>query len=89
MIYEWPPRNYHHQNPSYHPPRSGGSGNLGPNQDQDHIPLSPDMSGHDQDSVGLDLLNNPPLPTVPPPQSNSDFAISDIPFAEITGKALG
>ena len=46
------------------------------------------MSGHDQDSVGLDLLNNPPLPTVPPPQSNSDFAISDIPIAEITGKAL-
>jgi len=75
------PRNYHHQNPSYHPPRSG---NLG-NQDQNHIPLSPDMSGHDQDSVGLDLLNNPPLPTVPPPQSNSDFAISDIPIAEITG----
>jgi len=75
------PRNYHHQNPSYHPPRSG---NLG-NQDQNHIPLSPDMSGHDQDSVGLDLMGNPPLPTVPPPQSNSDFAISDIPIAEITG----
>jgi len=75
------PRNYHHQNPSYHPPRSG---NLG-NQDQDQNSLSPDMSGHDQDSVGLDLLNNPPLPTVPPPQSNSDFAISDIPIAEITG----
>ena len=46
------------------------------------------MSGHDQDSVGLDLMGNPPLPTVPPPQSNSDFAISDIPIAEITGKAL-
>jgi len=76
------PRNYHHQNPSYHPPRSGNRP-----VDVDHIPTSPDMSGHEE-SVGSDLLNNmqqPPLPTVPPPQSNSLTAISDIPITEITG----
>ena len=86
------PRNYHHQNPSYHPPRPGGGGR----PLEDNIPISPDMSGYDE-SVGSDLLNSQQPPMVPAPgsglgqdlgpvpQSNSLTAISDIPITEITG----
>ena len=69
------PRNYHHQNPSYHPPRSGRL------PLDDSIPISPDMSGHVNDDIQQPTAVSAP----PPPQSNSLTAISDIPIAEITG----
>ena len=94
------PRNYHHQNPSYHPPRSANLNNRSqlptsvsgrPNsQHADMIQTSPDMHQPDESFGPADSSNIYPESmasniTQPPPQSNSMTAISDIPIAEITG----